>query len=439
MKDNDIPVYRQNKLKNATIKNNLRNIFVIYGCLFYVISIVFFILFGSFINSYAAKISSYERSLTYLEDNILSEVKAYMLDNEPVRGIITTFDSNVQYSKNAETIIEESRNNEVLSPNRFFAEYLYNYIYAKRYHKYLSTSYIYNICLMYAAYTLIIVFLAISIRRKIYLPVLKLKNAIHSTIIIDTNHDFSCNKKKSCFHSLLSELNLIIDEKKFLTLKESNAQIRKKQAEIKALQSQINPHFLYNTLDSIRGQAIVAGNKGISDMTLALAKLFRYSISDINEFVPLSKELESIDNYLSIQCIRFNNKFTKKYNIDDDVLICKIPKLTLQPIVENAIHHGLEQSQGNGNILIKAYRTASQLFIRISDNGVGISHEQLLKINDALINNKDYSYSKSSSSSVGLFNVNARIKLLFGENYGITIYSTLDIGTTINIVVPIMD
>ena len=121
-----------------------------------------------------------------------------------------------------------------------------------------------------------------------------------------------------------------------------------------ALQSQINPHFLYNTLESIRGQAIVQGVSGIEKMVKAMADIFRYSITNKNAMVTLEEEIKNIDNYLNIQQFRFNNKFIVIKELEEDTLSCLIPKLTLQPLVENTIIHGLETKPGKGTIKISS-------------------------------------------------------------------------------------
>lgn len=216
-----------------------------------------------------------------------------------------------------------------------------------------------------------------------------------------------------------------------------------KKTEIDALQSQIKPHFLYNTLESIRGQALIEGASGIADMTEALANFFRYSISLKGSIVTLEDELKNIDNYFLIQQYRFNNKFNivKKFDdCDEGILECSIPKLTLQPIVENAIYHGLEPKIGKGIVVIRIYNTQDRIVIIISDNGIGMEKEKVEILNEKFNNafkfiseNKEH-----KKSGIALINVDRRIKLLFGEEYGIKIYSALEIGTDVEIVLPLI-
>lgn len=277
------------------------------------------------------------------------------------------------------------------------------------------------------------------IKKKVYDPITKVENVLHGVVKGETDFQFDTLKKSDLFSPMFSDLNKLFENMKSLMLRESTAQLVKKQAELDALQSQINPHFLYNTLESIRGQAIEYGMKDIEIMTRSLSKLFRYSISNHNTLVSLREELENVDNYLYIQHLRFNNKFEKIDHVDDDALVCQIPKLIIQPIVENAIYHGLELKIDHGTITISAYITESRLILNIEDDGLGIKESKLKELNAILAEGKTQISSAKKGSSVGLCNVNARIKLMFGKNYGINIYSTEGVGTNIQLTLPRVD
>lgn len=217
--------------------------------------------------------------------------------------------------------------------------------------------------------------------------------------------------------------------------------ILKKQAEINYLQSQINPHFLYNTLESIRGQAMVEGVDQIAEMTEALANFFRYSISRKGNMVTMEEEIKIVDNYLIIQQYRFNNKFnvTKILGEATEVLEYYLPKLTIQPIVENAIYHGLETKIGKGNITIRVTITGERMIIHIVDDGIGMPQDKLDVLNMSLNSGEDSNERiNSKMTGIALINVNRRIKLNFGEKYGITVFSTLGFGTDVEIVLPLI-
>ena len=162
------------------------------------------------------------------------------------------------------------------------------------------------------------------------------------------------------------------------------SEMLKTQAQMNSLQSQINPHFLYNTLESIRSKALLRDEEEIATMIETLARLFRYNISQRNTESSILDELENVKNYVRIQNYRFRDKFTLKLELDDLGELPEnymMPTLTLQPIVENAIHHGLEPKISPGTILIRGFLTQSKLILQIRDDGVGMSSDQL----DALL------------------------------------------------------
>lgn len=212
-----------------------------------------------------------------------------------------------------------------------------------------------------------------------------------------------------------------------------------KQAEMDALQSQINPHFLYNTLDSIRGQALAEGVEDIADMTEALSTFFRYSISNSNNVATLAEELENARNYFTIQQFRFNNRFHLEICPFPQELLesCRMPKLTLQPILENCILHGMEQVIGQGTIMIRVEATSLRTILTVSDNGAGMQEETLLHLQSRLRQDDARPPQASTKSSgIALPNVNRRIRLLFGEEYGLRVMSTLGQGTDVEICLP---
>lgn len=224
--------------------------------------------------------------------------------------------------------------------------------------------------------------------------------------------------------------------------------VSKKQAEYLALQNQINPHFLYNTLEGIRSEALLAGLDSIAEMTEALATFFRYTISQVEHLVTLEDELANIENYYYIQQFRFGDKLDLhiEYEHDDewdelDILQLRLPKLTLQPIVENSIYHGIERKIGKGNLVIRICISNERLRIRISDDGMGMAEEKLKLLNEKLrrLTLDDVQEEENGKrGGIALVNVNNRIKLLFGEEYGITFYSREGAGTDVMITLPLV-
>ena len=234
---------------------------------------------------------------------------------------------------------------------------------------------------------------------------------------------------------VLQHIELLLDE-------QSMVRLSTKQAELLALQNQINPHFLYNTLEAIRSDALCAGIDSIADTTEALATFFRYTISDMGSLATVEAELDNIENYFRIQQYRFGEKFTMNvvYAQEDDILSLKLPKLTLQPIVENAIFHGLESRAEGGKIDISLEKTKQSLYISVHDNGIGIPPDKLEEINDKLehVSLSGGSETSHKKGGIALNNIARRIRLLFGEDYGLHIYSVSGMGTDVRLKIPII-
>lgn len=212
-----------------------------------------------------------------------------------------------------------------------------------------------------------------------------------------------------------------------LVEKVHNEEIVLRKTELKALQAQINPHFLYNTLDSIQWMCEQDNSKDAVKMVGALAKLFRISISHGNEFITISDELKHAESYLIIQSYRYKNQFTYSFDVDKSVLDCMCNKITIQPFIENAIYHGLDRMVDEGEIKIIVERRGKDIAIIVKDNGLGMTEEQCKAV---------LQKGRSDSKGIGVKNVDDRLKIYFGEEYGITIDSELDVGTTVTIKIP---
>lgn len=218
----------------------------------------------------------------------------------------------------------------------------------------------------------------------------------------------------------------------------------KRQAQYRALQNQINPHFLYNTLEGIRSEAIIAGLDNLADMTEALAIFFRYTISKVENLVTVEEELENCRTYFKIQQYRFGNRIHLEIEKDEedweDILHCMIPKLTLQPILENSIIHGIELKLDEGMVKISISRTQTRLLIKVSDDGVGMNRETLDKLNAKLGSKEEEvkNYAQPEKGGVALVNVNNRIHLMFGEEYGMHVYSLENVGTSVELSIPVI-
>lgn len=220
--------------------------------------------------------------------------------------------------------------------------------------------------------------------------------------------------------------------------KEYSSEVLNKQMEYSVLQSQINPHFLYNTLDSIRGEALMSDNETIANMTERLSNFFRYCISSKGNFVTIRDEISNVENYFYIQQYRFGEKFQLCCQIEEDCYDYCLPKMTLQPIVENAIYHGLEGTKDGGVVTIQIQENREHLKIVISDNGVGMSDEKVRKINEKFQDDEYFSKLNHMRKKAGiaLYNVNQRIKLRYGKEYGMILHSTIMKGTDVTLHIP---
>ena len=207
-------------------------------------------------------------------------------------------------------------------------------------------------------------------------------------------------------------------------------QEEKRKSELDALQSQINPHFLYNTLDSIVWMIEGERYEDAVFMITQLASLFRISLSRGKTVISVEDELKHARNYMNIQKVRYKNIFEVRFDIDEEILQCCTVKLVVQPLLENAIYYGVECMDGDGEIEVRGYRRNDDVYIEVTDNGLGIPEnevEQLLRENNRV---------HKRGSGVGLLNVHNRIRLRFGEKYGLEIESVPDEGTTVRIHLP---
>jgi len=240
-----------------------------------------------------------------------------------------------------------------------------------------------------------------------------------------------------------NKIKALVEKCAHQMIRENSAEMLDKQAELAALQSQINPHFLYNTLESIRGYALIDDNNDIAKMVEALAAFFRYSINRKADLVTLRDEIANIQNYMMILKFRFNNRFSLDILIDDEdvkALDYFIPKLILQPIIENAIFHGLEDCVEGGKVTIEIIETEKNLLITVSDNGKGMDSKTLEELNQRIRSlgqyNDDHRNENQRNTGIALSNIHKRIQLLFGSDYGLNVYSTPDQGTDVEITIP---
>jgi two-component system sensor histidine kinase YesM len=251
------------------------------------------------------------------------------------------------------------------------------------------------------------------------------------------------------FRQLFSKLNQLVSEI-------INKELVAKESELRALQSQIDSHFLYNSLENIKMMAEIEGMYKISDSLTSLGDMFRYNIKWESQFSTLDKELEYIDNYVALLNVRFNNRINLIKEIPEDLLNIQVLKMSIQPLVENSIKHGLKEKISNnlekGNIIIRAFKQSEDVAIEVEDNGIGISPYELHRIQDKikkmdgsiekvdiekhLKDEEKENIDKKASNGIAFANINGRMQMFYGKEYGINIFTELSKFTKVRIIIP---
>jgi two-component system sensor histidine kinase YesM len=244
---------------------------------------------------------------------------------------------------------------------------------------------------------------------------------------IDIKGDDEIDELAQHFLNMVEKLKILIGEM-------VRREVAQKDAQIKALQSQINAHFIYNVLENIKMMAEYSENYDVSDAITKLGKMMRYNMSWKRKFVTLKEEIENIQNYISLMNIRYDNEIKLLVNVDNEILNIEVPKLILQPIVENAINYGIEPKGEGGSIFIDGSIIGNYIVISIIDDGLGIEEEKLVAIQTALEN--DTETECYHGQGIALKNVNERIKLAYGKEFGIKIDSKFGEFTKVTITLP---
>lgn len=274
------------------------------------------------------------------------------------------------------------------------------------------------------------VLISIKLSNSLYRP---LKDLVHNMDMVSNgdlkvrmNHEYSGND----FRQLATGFNEMLDEIEFLMIKVKIEQHQIEQIKLNALQAQIKPHFLYNTLECIHWQALSDGNEKVSKMVKALAKYYRLCLSSGHDIIPLSQEIEHIRSYLIIQNMRYGDIIESRNEIEDRFNNVQIPKMTLQPLVENSINHGINVKEGHkGILIIRAAEEEDSIVISLADSGTGMTQEKIDEINNSLSEyNEDFGY--------GVQNVHKRIQLLFGDPFGLYYRQNEFGGITVDIRLP---
>ncbi|WP_036710900.1 sensor histidine kinase [Paenibacillus pinihumi] len=235
------------------------------------------------------------------------------------------------------------------------------------------------------------------------------------------------------FNRMMEEIDRLFNEVFILG-------IREKEAELSALQSQINPHFIYNTLESVNMMAVRQKHAEVSVMVTALGKLLRYTIDKVDRLVPLQEEVAFVESYVRIQQVRYGGKLQVIYEIDENVTTCQIPKLILQPLVENAVYHGLDGREEGGMIWILAMRFGDELLLTVRDNGRGLNDGEIEALNKSIHEQPSYQSLKSNDGDkLGLNNIYQRIRFIYGEAGSLIVDGSPGQGLAVTISIRIQD
>jgi len=272
--------------------------------------------------------------------------------------------------------------------------------------------------------------LSVVISKGISKPVRDLSERMHEVgegnfnVYIDYDSNDEIGVLSRHFNEMVSQVRQLIK-------KVYQEELLKQKAELKSLRMQINPHFLYNTLESINWMARMHGVPEIGKMVKALGDLMRASIGG-EDFISVREEIRNIENYLTIQKFRYGDKIEAETDIAHEILDAKIPKLILQPVVENAIVHGIENKIGNGKIIIQGFFENGTIILQVKDNGIGMDEE----VSSGILSENHEPENGEKHTHIGLKNVDRRIKMYYGEKYGVNIQSRKGYGTCVRITFP---
>jgi two-component system sensor histidine kinase YesM len=282
---------------------------------------------------------------------------------------------------------------------------------------------------------LLAVLISTALAVRITNPISELRNLMKKVVLGDLNVSIPISSRDE-IGQLSQSFNIMVSKLSDLGYRLYESEIREKNAQISALQSQINPHFLYNTLGSISMYAEIQGNREVVKMTNNLSKLLRYSINSQKSQVLLEQELEHVKGYMAIQQIRFEDKIQFHVEVEPELFSYSVIRFILQPIVENSIVHGIDKGNGYGTIVLKGKKQGDNMVITIQDDGAGMTAAQLQNLLDKRFYLNE---SEEGTGGHGLMNVHRRIVLRYGNPYGIKIESSLEHGTTISLTLPLIE
>lgn len=293
----------------------------------------------------------------------------------------------------------------------------------------IDSLYIFSFIINITFFLILFIVLYMFFIKRIFNPLKSLIKNMESNVESNLDYKVSYNKNDE-IGILVKSYNEMKSRISDLININYKSQIEQKELELRQLQNQINPHFIYNTLESIRMMAEINDDLETSTMSEYFGSIIRYSMNRKINTVLLKEEISIIENYIYLQKIRFDQLFTIENLINPEVLECEIIKMIIQPLIENSIYHGLSECNSDGKIIIQGEHINNNLTLTISDNGIGIDNTKLKKLND-FINDKNNDF-----NGTALRNINKRLKLNYGSEYGLAIHSILGEGTSMVLTLP---
>ena len=287
--------------------------------------------------------------------------------------------------------------------------------------------------IVFAVILLAIIFLSYQIPHSITRPIKRISEVTDQVAKGDLT--VRSNVRAGAEVNVLNDsLNTMIDKINELLEQVTKEQVRLRKAEFELLQAQINPHFLYNTLDAIVWLAEAGEQKKVVSMVGSLSEFFRMSLNQGKDIVSVKEELQHVRSYLEIQQVRYQDILEYELHVPELLNTYLIPKITIQPLVENALYHGIKNKRGVGKITITGYEKEGIFFLLIEDNGIGITQERLEQVRNGILGKVS-----TGKAIYGLYNVNERIRLNFGEEYGISLDSSYGEWTKVKVMLPCIE
>jgi len=377
-----------------------------------------------------------------IRDSSANQYTTFFIADENDRFITSSLKSNLidnskafeNYNRNSEYIVQNER-------IKFANWRIYGFTSRNKVAEDLKQ---FPLMIIFSSLTFVILLLGIGfiLNQNITKPVIKIaksmdligENKANQRINLDINGELGIIVEDA--NNMLKKIENLKKHEIEMQTQIYETKISRHKAELSALQSQINPHFLYNTLECMRSIGAVYESQEIMNISTAMADIFRYSIKS-NRFVKVKEEIEIIESYLRIMKLRFPERIDYEIDIKKQIKNKKIIKMLLQPIVENAFYHGLESKTDGGKIVIKAEIKDKNIIFLISDNGKGIKEEKLNLLNNSLNRVLKIEIEDFKKHGIGILNINKRIKLNYGEEYGLKLDSKIDQGTEVEIIIPV--